>query len=841
MRVFLMLRGVSASGKSTFIKANHLERFTVESDLVRQLYNGLKHNDNGKLVIPQNNGGIIWDTIDTMLETRMKGGELVVLDATNLREQIYKKYKKLAKTYNYRFFVVDFTPDFDDFKEKQQYLNQILERNRKRQQYKRVSEESIRRHLDSATNKAYINTSVLIKPEEYEEKVLYRKYDLNKYKTINLYSDLHGNYTTFKNAIGEIKEDEFYILLGDYVDRGFENKEVIEWLYENIERKNMVFLQGNHERWLKYHANGEVDKIKSKEYLYETKPEIESLDNWEHKIKTIVKKLQQLYYFEYAGKNYLATHSGVNYFDKRMINYSEDEVTYARGNQDLVAKKFKESLEEQGLTNTYNIHGHISFSAEDKQITKKLPNKYIPEGVKLEKEEQHKTPIYKDKVYNINSRVEFGGTLVELKLYKQGIEVKEYDPLPVEVTEEKRTSVQITRMTLEKEIEVKDVDKDIISLIFTRDAFQNKIWNENTIQARGLFYNKATNKVVARGYQKFFNYGELYDHDEPCTETTREEMLEKWKEYWLARLEYPIRVYRKENGFLGLLTLGKNNELYFATKTMLSKETEILLPAILKWQTEKNGTQVTEEDLIRVLNSTKGKTLCIQEIETDDYAVIELENGKIKVLDYSKGIANYIEPLQGEGAGYSHRIGFAKILLQHNKRIELVEILKTKVKDRTLLFEVMDTENDRHLIKYDKNKVILLDAIKNSIAEENYLPYEQLQEIATILNLEVKTEYQPINNWEQLLEKITYWQTQKGLEGFVLVDAKHHMFKLKTDYYNKWKWYRKIQERYAQRDSINLRNDEDRKFLQYLIDNKLATKPLWELREEYESYLKAEE
>ena len=91
-----MLRGVPASGKSTFIKANHLERFTVESDLVRQLYNGLKHNDNGKLVIPQNNGGIIWETIDTMLETRMKGGELVVLDATNLREQAYKKYKKIS-------------------------------------------------------------------------------------------------------------------------------------------------------------------------------------------------------------------------------------------------------------------------------------------------------------------------------------------------------------------------------------------------------------------------------------------------------------------------------------------------------------------------------------------------------------------------------------------------------------------------------------------------------------------------------------------------------------------------------------------------------------------------
>lgn len=839
MRVFLMLRGIPASGKSTFIKANRLERFTVESDLVRQLYNGLKHNDNGKLVIPQNNGGIIWETIDTMLETRMKGGELVVLDATNLREQAYKKYKKLSKTYNYRFFVVDFTPDFNDFTEKQQYLNQILERNRQRLQYKRVSEDIIRRHLDSATNKAYINTSVLITPEEYEEKVLYRKYDLNKYKTINLYSDLHGNYTTFKNVIGEIKEDEFYILLGDYVDRGFENKEVIEWLYENIERKNMVFLQGNHERWLKYHANGEVDKIKSKEYLYETKPEIESLENWEHKIKTITKKLQQLYYFEYAGKNYLCTHSGVNYFDERMINYSEDEVTYARGNQDLVAKKFKESLEEQGITNTYNIHGHISFSAEDKQTTKRLPNKYIPEGVKLEKEEQHKVPIYKDKVYNINSRLEFGGTLVELKLHKQGVEVKEYDPLPVEVTEEKRTRVQITRMLLENEIETKDVDKDTISLTFTRDAFKKKIWNENTIQARGLFYNKATNKVVARGYQKFFNYGELYDHDEPYTETTREEMLEKWKEYWLARLEYPIRVYKKENGFLGLVTLKDNDELYFATKTVAITERELMLEATIKWLEYEDDKKYPIETLNNMVSESK--PLTIANYDTGDYVTLEKENGELRILDYSRTLARFINVFGENEQDYVHKNGFAKILLGQVKRNTLVETLKTKAQGRTLLFEVMDTENDRHVIKYDKNKVVLLDAIKNSIAEENYLPYEQLEEIAQELGVDVKHEHQPINNWETLLEEIEYWQKQKGLEGLVLVDAKHHMFKLKTDYYNKWKWYRKIQERYAQRDSINLRNDEERKFLQYLIDNKLATMPLWELREQYEEQLKAEE
>lgn len=57
-------------------------------------------------------------------------------------------------------------------------------------------------------------------------------------------------------------------------------------------------------------------------------------------------------------------------------------------------------------------------------------------------------------------------------------------------------------------IRVKELGNDIVSLNFTRNAFQDGIWNDETIKARGLFINKVGGDIVARSYNKFFQYDE---------------------------------------------------------------------------------------------------------------------------------------------------------------------------------------------------------------------------------------------------------------------------------------------------------------------------------------------
>ena len=48
----------------------------------------------------------------------------------------------------------------------------------------------------------------------------------------------------------------------------------------------------------------------------------------------------------------------------------------------------------------------------------------------------------------------------------------------------------------------------VVACNFTRKAFYKGAWDEQTVRARGLFLDKNTGAVVARGYDKFFNVGQ---------------------------------------------------------------------------------------------------------------------------------------------------------------------------------------------------------------------------------------------------------------------------------------------------------------------------------------------
>jgi tRNA splicing ligase len=94
---------------------------------------------------------------------------------------------------------------------------------------------------------------------------------------------------------------------------------------------------------------------------------------------------------------------------------------------------------------------------------------------------------------------------------------------------------------------------NISSFNFTRDAFWERQWNSSTIKARGLFINTISGEIVARSYEKFFNLDER--------EEGKLENLGK-------TLQFPITLYGKENGFLGLISWDyEKDQLFTATKS----------------------------------------------------------------------------------------------------------------------------------------------------------------------------------------------------------------------------------------------------------------------------------
>jgi tRNA splicing ligase len=101
-------------------------------------------------------------------------------------------------------------------------------------------------------------------------------------------------------------------------------------------------------------------------------------------------------------------------------------------------------------------------------------------------------------------------------------------------------------------IREKNLGDGISSFNFTSKTFKKGNWNDRTIKARGLFVDTDTDRILARSYNKFFNIGE---RPETNWESLRENLV------------FPVTPYIKENGFLGIASMGKDGKLFLASKS----------------------------------------------------------------------------------------------------------------------------------------------------------------------------------------------------------------------------------------------------------------------------------
>jgi tRNA splicing ligase len=98
----------------------------------------------------------------------------------------------------------------------------------------------------------------------------------------------------------------------------------------------------------------------------------------------------------------------------------------------------------------------------------------------------------------------------------------------------------------------------VVSFNFTKNIFYEQSWDDVVVKARGLFINHRTGEIVARSYDKFFNVNE---RDETKPETL------------YTTLQYPVRAWRKENGFLGIAGYdAETDSLFTASKSTSAGE-----------------------------------------------------------------------------------------------------------------------------------------------------------------------------------------------------------------------------------------------------------------------------
>lgn len=586
MRILLLLRGSAGCGKSTWIEQNGLKPYTLSADDIRLLCQSPIMQVDGTEGISQANDNVTWKTLFNLLEVRMQKGEFTVIDATNSKTSEMNRYKEMCNTYRYRIFCVDFT-DIP--------IEEVKRRNANREVLKRVPEEAIDKMYSRFATQKIPSGIKVIKPDELDT-IWMKMFDLSEYKKIHHIGDIHGCNTALQKYLsdnGGLKDDEMYIFTGDYIDRGLENADVIKFLISIMNKKNVLMLEGNHERWLWLYANDCVGK--SKEFELITRPQLEEAKIDKKDIRQLYRKFGQCAYYKYGDNIYLVTHAGLSTLPKNLSYVATDQMIRGVGNYNDF-EKVTETFLATTPDNIYQIHGHRN--------TKRLPVKV------------------NDRVFNLEGRVEFGGTLRCVQIDKDGIYTVEVENTVYKTPEMQSeqtvisSSVADTIIALRsnKYIQEKKFG-NISSFNFTNKAFYDKVWDEQTTKARGLYLDTMKGKVAARAYDKFFNINERPE--------TKFDMLQ-------YKLQFPVTAYVKENGFLGIVSYNEyEDDLFIASKSTIDSQ-------FAQWFREMLYEKVSSENIQKMKEFIKEHNIsfvfeCV-DMKNDPH-IIEYPNSELFLLD----------------------------------------------------------------------------------------------------------------------------------------------------------------------------------------------------------------
>ena len=586
MRTLLLLRGTQASGKSTWVTENNLEPYTLSADKIRLNIANPVLNEDGSIEISQKYNKLTWELLYKYLEMRMENGDFTIIDATHSDIKLMNKYRDLANTYKYTIYYLEFdTP-----------LEECLKRNKERVGYKYVPEKVIERTWEAIKNKEKL-PSVLKKINSIDEIINFYTADVNEYKKVIIIGDIHSCAEPLKEVLKDFSEENLYVFVGDYFDRGIQAIETFKIILDLLEKPNVILIEGNHE-------NNSVKKFIYDEEKYtksfdETtlQPLLEEfeLDYIKVGLKKIYKKLRQCYAFEFRGKKFLCTHGGLPLVPKLALVSAREMIKGVGRYETEIGEIYSENYKKGLCQDFIQVHGHRGIN--DGECS-----------------------------YCLEGRVEFGGELKILtidndgNIEKYGIKNDVYNrglTIATRDSSEKIKNFQtenelINEMIASSFITVKECDYNLISLNFNRDAFNRKKWNDLTIKARGLFVDKDSGEVKIRSYNKFFNYGERHVN----------------LGYLHKYATYPIRVFKKYNGFLGLASI-IDGDVVLTSKSVTSGKYKDIFQSI--WDKVENEVK-------ELLKQTMIENNCtaVFEVVSPEYDphIIKYDREHLYLLDF---------------------------------------------------------------------------------------------------------------------------------------------------------------------------------------------------------------
>ncbi|MEJ6471727.1 metallophosphoesterase [Fusobacterium nucleatum] len=586
MRTLLLLRGTQASGKSTWVTENNLEPYTLSADKIRLNIANPVLNEDGSIEISQKYNKLTWELLYKYLEMRMENGDFTIIDATHSDIKLMNKYRDLANIYKYTIYYLEFdTP-----------LEECLKRNRERIGYKYVPEKVIEKTWEAIKNKEKL-PNIFKKINSIDEIINFYTADVNEYKKVIIIGDIHSCAEPLKEVLKDFSEENLYVFVGDYFDRGIQAVETFKIILDLLEKPNIILIEGNHE-------NNSVKK-----FIYDEEKYTKSFDETTLQpllkefeleyikagLKKIYKRLRQCYAFEFRGKKFLCTHGGLPLVPKLALVSAREMIKGVGRYETEIGEIYSENYKKGLCQDFIQVHGHRGIN--DGEYS-----------------------------YCLEGRVEFGGELKILtidndgNIEKYGIKNDVYNrglTIATRDSSEKIKNFQtenelINEMIASSFITVKECDYNLISLNFNREAFNKKKWNDLTIKARGLFVDRDSGEVKIRSYNKFFNFGERHVN----------------LGYLHKYATYPIRVFKKYNGFLGLASVIDGN-IVLASKSVTSGKYKDIFQSI--WDK-------VEDSVKELLKQTMIENNCtaVFEVVSPEYDphIIKYDKEHLYLLDF---------------------------------------------------------------------------------------------------------------------------------------------------------------------------------------------------------------
>jgi predicted kinase len=585
MRHLVLYRGAMGAGKSTFTRENELSQYVLSADDIRLLFQTPVMSEDGTYTISGKNDGKVWAFLFQLLEERMKRGEFTIIDATHAKQEAISRYKALASQYRYRVSVVDFS-DVP--------LETLLLQNKKRPQYKHVPDHVIMNAHERMTTENVPKWVNKVKPYHFHSEMQYTPRDFSDWKRIHHIGDIHGCYTALMEYLGGgLKEDELYIFVGDFLDRGLENAQVLKFLVEIKDNKNVFFLEGNHESHIWRWANDE--ECVSRTFERGTQPELEAAGIDKKDVRQLYRRLGQLVYYTYGDKTVVVSHGGVSKIPDNFMYLATEQLIKGVGDYEV---DIDFAWEKNMYDWTYQIHGHRNVFRLPTQASKNS--------------------------FNLEGQVEKGGYLRAVTLDKDGFHTHEVKNDIFKLDKGSAPAIKEEDLTVEdflgylqnhKFIQEKPLINNISSFNFTRRAFTDKIWDDINIKARGLFINTFTKEIVSRSYNKFFNVNER--------SFTKISAL-------ADSLKFPVVIYGKENGYLG--TVGYNAEI---DELVFTSKSEVMGPHA-EWMKDLFYKQFNSDTVYVIKDFLKDvNTALVFEVikVNEDPHIIEYAEDKLVLLD----------------------------------------------------------------------------------------------------------------------------------------------------------------------------------------------------------------